>query len=122
MQTRVQSATKLKKIIQDSEETMVESDVHSRMQPLKDLLTKTIDQLYTVCEVHVFIAICRGYWDRMGQVSFICSTNSNKVIRFVNIIWLVAFVPQDVLSFLENQRENQSWYKGSRIAVSVSFT
>lgn len=35
---------------------------------------------------------------------------------------LVAFVPQDVLSFLGNQRENQSSYKGSRIAVSVSFT
>ncbi|CBI18702.3 unnamed protein product, partial [Vitis vinifera] len=90
--TRVQSATKLKKIIQDSEETMVESDVQSRMQPLKDLLTKTIDHLYTVFEVHVFIAICRCYWDRMGQ---------------------------DVLSFLENRRENQSWYKGSRIAVSI---
>ncbi|KAJ9670217.1 hypothetical protein PVL29_026641 [Vitis rotundifolia] len=90
--TRVQSATKLKKIIQDSEETMVESDVQSRMQPLKDLLTKTIDHLYTIFEVHLFLAICRGYWDRMGQ---------------------------DVLSFLENRRENQSWYKGSRIAVSI---
>ena len=75
----MQSATKLKKIIQDSEETVVESDVQSRMQPLKDLLTKTIDHLYTVFEVHVFIAICRCYWDRMGQVSCICSTNPKKI-------------------------------------------
>ncbi|KAF8377347.1 hypothetical protein HHK36_030724 [Tetracentron sinense] len=60
--TKVQSATKLKKIIQDSKETAVESDVRSRMQPLKD---------------------------------------------------------QDVLNFLENRKENRSWYKGSRVAVAI---
>ncbi|KAK9284724.1 hypothetical protein L1049_023901 [Liquidambar formosana] len=90
--TRVQSATKLKKIIQGSKETVVESDVRSRMQPLKELLAKTIDHLHIVFETQVFIAVCRGYWDRMGQ---------------------------DVLSFLETRKENQSWYKGSRVAVSV---
>lgn len=26
---------------------------------------------------------------------------------------------QDVLSFLESRKENRSWYKGSRIAVSI---
>ena len=31
------------------------------------------------------------------------------------------FISQDVLSFLENRKENRSWYKGSRIAVSVSW-
>ncbi|XP_010266256.1 PREDICTED: uncharacterized protein LOC104603800 [Nelumbo nucifera] len=90
--TRVQSTTKLKKIIQDSKETVVESDVRSRMQPLKEQLTNTIDHLHTIFETHVFIAICRGFWDRMGQ---------------------------DVLSFLENRKENRSWYKGSRVAVAI---
>ncbi|KAM5573473.1 hypothetical protein ABKV19_013159, partial [Rosa sericea] len=90
--TKLQSATKLKKILQDSKETVVESDVRSRMQPLKDQLTSTINHLHTVLETHVFIAVCRGYWDRMGQ---------------------------DVQSFLENRKENRSWYKGSRVAVSV---
>ncbi|KAL6997388.1 hypothetical protein U1Q18_007515 [Sarracenia purpurea var. burkii] len=90
--TRLQNATKLKKVLQDSKESVVESDVRSRMQPLKDQLTSTIDHLHTVVESHVFISICRGYWDRMGQ---------------------------DVLSFLENRKENRSWYKGSRIAVSI---
>ncbi|KAJ6391439.1 hypothetical protein OIU77_025420 [Salix suchowensis] len=85
-------ATKLKKILQESKESMVESDIQSRMQPLKDQLTNTITHLQSVFETHVFVAICRGYWDRMGQ---------------------------DVLSFLENRKENRSWYKGSRIAVSV---
>ncbi|XP_022775011.1 uncharacterized protein LOC111316996 [Durio zibethinus] len=90
--TRVQSATKLKKIIQDSKETVVESDVRSRMQPLKDLLIKTIENLYSVFEPHVFVSICRSFWDRMGQ---------------------------DVLHFLENRRENMSWYKGLKIAISI---
>ncbi|KAA8528345.1 hypothetical protein F0562_035700 [Nyssa sinensis] len=90
--TRLQSATKLKKVLQDSKETAVESDIRSRMQPLKDQLTNTINHLHSVFETHVFIAICRGYWDRMGQ---------------------------DVLSFLENRKENRSWYKGSQIAVSI---
>ncbi|XP_030495450.2 uncharacterized protein LOC115711246 isoform X2 [Cannabis sativa] len=89
---KLQSATKLKKILQDSKESAVESDVRNRMQPLKDQLTNTITHLHSVFETLVFIAICRGYWDRMGQ---------------------------DVLSFLENRKENRSWYKGSRIAVSI---
>ncbi|XP_059637232.1 uncharacterized protein LOC132279312 [Cornus florida] len=90
--TRLESATKLKKILQDSKESVVESDIRSRMQPLKDQLKDTMNHLHTVFETHVFIGICRGYWDRMGQ---------------------------DVLSFLENRKENRSWYRGSRIAVSI---
>ncbi|VVA16266.1 PREDICTED: ZEAMMB73_Zm00001d018133 [Prunus dulcis] len=90
--TKLQSSTKMKKILQDSKETVVESDVRSRMQLLKDQLANTVNHLHTVFGTHVFIAICRGYWDRMGQ---------------------------DVLSFLENRKENRSWYKGSRIAVSI---
>ncbi|KAL9464001.1 hypothetical protein AB3S75_001743 [Citrus x aurantiifolia] len=90
--TKMQSTTKLKKIIQDSEETCAESDVRSRMQPLKDLLIKTMDHLHTVVEPHVFILICRIFWDQMGK---------------------------DVLNFLENKREHRSWYKSSRFAVSI---
>ena len=48
---------------------MTESDVSTRMQPLKDQLANTMRHLHTVFEIHVFIAICRGYWDRMGQVT-----------------------------------------------------
>ncbi|KAL2584785.1 hypothetical protein AAZV13_14G148900 [Glycine max] len=89
---KLQNTTKLKKILQDSKETVVESDLRTRMQPLKDQLASTISHLHTVFETHVFIAICRGYWDRMGQ---------------------------EILSFLENRKENRSWYKGSMVAVSI---
>ncbi|XP_027078388.1 uncharacterized protein LOC113778164 [Coffea eugenioides] len=90
--TRLQPSTKLKKIIQDAKENVVESDVRSRMQPLKDLLEKMIDQLYNLLDPQVFIIVSRGIWDRMAQ---------------------------DVLRFLAERKENRSWYKASRVAVSV---
>ncbi|KAF8729856.1 hypothetical protein HU200_017314 [Digitaria exilis] len=90
--TRMQNTTKLKKIIQDSKELVIESDIRSRMQPLKDQLIEAINHVHKVSEVHVFVAICRGLWDRMGQ---------------------------EVLSFLENRKENKAWYKGARVAVTV---
>ncbi|XP_019455624.1 PREDICTED: uncharacterized protein LOC109356653 isoform X1 [Lupinus angustifolius] len=90
--TKLQNATKLKKILRDSKETVVESDLKGRLQPLKDQLASTISQLHSVFETHVFIAICRGYWDHMGQ---------------------------EILSFLVTRKENRSWYKGSTVAVSV---
>ncbi|KAH7860036.1 hypothetical protein Vadar_008426 [Vaccinium darrowii] len=90
--TRVQNETKLKKIIQESKDAVVESDIRNRMQPLKDLLMKTIDHLHTVFETQLFIIICRGFWDKMGQ---------------------------DMLRFLENRKENRSCSKGSRVAVSI---
>ncbi|KAJ0981455.1 hypothetical protein J5N97_009710 [Dioscorea zingiberensis] len=91
--TRLQNATKLKKIIiQDPKNAVVESAIRSRMQPLKELLTQTINHLHTVFEVHVFVMVCRGYWDRMGQ---------------------------DVLNFLENRKENRSWCMASRVTVAV---
>ncbi|XP_023750462.1 uncharacterized protein LOC111898824 [Lactuca sativa] len=90
--TRLHNSTKLKKILQDSKESVGESEIRCRMQPLTEQLTNTMNHLYNIFETHVFIATCRGYWDRMGQ---------------------------DVLSFLENRKENRSWYKGSRVAVSI---
>lgn len=90
--TRVQSTTKLKKIIQEAKDVVLESDIAARMQPLKDHLVQAINQLHTIFEGQVFVALCRGFWDRMGQ---------------------------DVLNFLENRKENRAWYKGSRVALSV---
>ncbi|KAF4350413.1 hypothetical protein F8388_004661 [Cannabis sativa] len=87
--TRVQNLTKLKNIIRDSKE---EADVQNRMQPLKDLLMKTIHHLDTVVEPPVFIQICREFWERMGQ---------------------------DILHILEDGGEKRSWYKGIRVAVSI---
>uniref|UniRef100_A0A7C9EE15 Uncharacterized protein n=1 Tax=Opuntia streptacantha TaxID=393608 RepID=A0A7C9EE15_OPUST len=90
--TRLHHSTRWKKIIQDFKETSVESDVQGRMQPLQDMVTKTIDHLYSILETCVFVSVCRGFWDRMGQ---------------------------EVLNSLENSKENRSWFKGVRIALRV---
>ncbi|KAF9602411.1 hypothetical protein IFM89_027540 [Coptis chinensis] len=66
-------------------------DVRSRMQLLKDQISTTIDRLPYRLLVHVFVAICRGYWNRMGQ---------------------------DVLGFSKNRKDNRVWYKGSKITVA----
>nr|KAJ0186748.1 hypothetical protein LSAT_V11C900486900 [Lactuca sativa] len=66
--TRLQNSTKLKKILQDSKESLAESEIRSRMQPLTEQLTNTVNHLHSIFQSHVFIAICRGYWDRMGQI------------------------------------------------------
>ncbi|KAJ0653400.1 hypothetical protein HanOQP8_Chr15g0583151 [Helianthus annuus] len=79
--TRLQNGTKLKKILQDSKDSVTESEIRNRMQPLTEQLMNTVNHLHTIFETHVFIA--------------------------------------DVLSFLENRKENKSVYKGSRVAVSI---
>ncbi|KAL2907285.1 Ankyrin repeat domain-containing protein 50 [Bienertia sinuspersici] len=93
--TRLQSSTKWKKIIYDFKETTAESDVQSRMQPLQELVIKTMVHLHSILENSVFLTVCRGFWDKLGQ---------------------------EVLNCLENNKENRSWYKGLRIALDVSFT
>ncbi|KAL8549227.1 hypothetical protein ACS0TY_008177 [Phlomoides rotata] len=90
--TKLHNATKLRKIIQDAKENTMESDLRIRIQPLKELLADTVDQLHKVLDPQVFVIVCRGFWDRMGQ---------------------------DVLKFLENRKENKSWYKASRVAITV---
>ncbi|KAJ0984715.1 hypothetical protein J5N97_003071 [Dioscorea zingiberensis] len=89
---QLHSDTKLKKIIQDTNNIALESDIHNRMQPLKEQLIQTINHLHTVFEDHVFVMLCRSYWDQMGQ---------------------------GVLNFLEKQKGNKSWYNASKVAVTV---
>ncbi|WZZ00789.1 hypothetical protein YC2023_073117 [Brassica napus] len=90
--TRIQNHMKLKSIIHDLRETTAEPDVRNRMTALKDVLDKTIDHLHSVCLPDVFVSVCRGIWDRLGQ---------------------------DVLRLLEDRKDNVTWHKGPRIAVSV---
>ncbi|PKA55423.1 hypothetical protein AXF42_Ash006625 [Apostasia shenzhenica] len=89
--TSAQNSTNLKKIIQESRDVVTESDIRKRMQRLRDHLIEAITHLHKVFEINVFVSLCRGLWDRMGQ---------------------------DVLKFLENHK-NRSWYKASRATIAV---
>ncbi|XP_057834399.1 uncharacterized protein LOC131044935 isoform X2 [Cryptomeria japonica] len=90
--THVQRTTKLKRILQDTKEAGGENEIRERMQLLNSQLIETICQLHYMFDSRIFVAICRGFWDRMGQ---------------------------DVLYFLENRKENRSWYKGSCFALGI---
>ncbi|KAH9312417.1 hypothetical protein KI387_027452 [Taxus chinensis] len=90
--TRVQRTTKLKRILQDTKEAGGENEIRERMQLLNSQLIDTICHLHDIFASRIFVAICRGFWDRMGQ---------------------------DVLYFLENRKENRSWYKGSCFALGI---
>ncbi|KAM7523795.1 hypothetical protein LguiA_013697 [Lonicera macranthoides] len=90
--SRLHNATKLKKIIQEANESIAESDVRGRMQPLKDLVAKTIDYLHSLFDTQLFLIICRGFWDCMGQ---------------------------DVLRILQSRKDNMGCYKGSRVILTV---
>lgn len=64
----MQRTTKLKKILQDTREAGGESDIRERMQPLNTQVVDTISHLHDVFTTRVFVAVCRGYWDRMARV------------------------------------------------------
>lgn len=66
----MQNGTNLKKVIQEAKESVGESEIRSRMQPLKDVLIKIISDLHGFLDFNVFTLFCRALWDRMGQVAY----------------------------------------------------
>ncbi|KAL2666232.1 hypothetical protein GLYMA_02G309200v4 [Glycine max] len=84
--------TRLKKILEETTETDGEAEVRERMQLLNSQLTDFISNLHEVFTSQIFIAICRGLWDRMGQI---------------------------ILKFLEGRKENRIWYNGSSYALGI---
>ncbi|GBG85313.1 hypothetical protein CBR_g39880 [Chara braunii] len=91
--TRVSRSTNLKRILQDMRAKDLD-DVAKRMQPLVQLLGETITSIDQMLSSRVFVAICRGYWDRMAR---------------------------DVLDFLENRKENVSWIKSSSAGMALEI-
>uniref|UniRef100_A0A7N0VD54 Uncharacterized protein n=1 Tax=Kalanchoe fedtschenkoi TaxID=63787 RepID=A0A7N0VD54_KALFE len=84
--------TRLKRILEETREEDGESEVRERMQMLTSQLIECISNLHEVFASRIFIAICRGFWDKMGQT---------------------------VLNFLEGRKENRVWYKGSYYALGI---
>lgn len=85
-------STRLKKILEETREADGEAEVRERMQLLNSLLVDFISNIHEVFTSQLFIAICRGLWDRMGQI---------------------------VLKFLEGRKENRIWYNGSCYALGI---
>ncbi|XP_022943284.1 uncharacterized protein LOC111448102 [Cucurbita moschata] len=84
--------TRLKRILEETREEEGEHEVRERMQMLSSQLTDSIWNLHEVFTGPIFVAMCRGLWDRMGQI---------------------------VLKFLEGRKENRVWYNGSYYALGI---
>ncbi|KAL6330362.1 hypothetical protein AAG906_040290 [Vitis piasezkii] len=89
-------STRLKRILEETNEADGEAEVRERMQMLSSQLIDSISNLHEVFTSRIFVAICRGFWDRMGQLQR-------------NI----------VLNFLEGRKENRVWYNGSYYALGI---
>ncbi|KAF7833299.1 uncharacterized protein G2W53_015632 [Senna tora] len=85
-------STRLKKILEETTEEDGEAEIRDRMQSLNSQLIDAISNLHEVFTSQIFIATCRGLWDRMGQI---------------------------VLKFLEGRKENRIWYNGSYYALGI---
>ncbi|ERN19071.1 uncharacterized protein LOC18447445 isoform X1 [Amborella trichopoda] len=90
--TEATRTTQLKRILEATKETEGEAEIRERMHLLCSQLMDTIRNLHDVFSGRLFVAICRGFWDRMGQ---------------------------RVLSFLESRKENRIRYKGSCYALGI---
>ncbi|KAG2390645.1 hypothetical protein LR48_Vigan07g007500 [Vigna angularis] len=84
--------TRLKKILEETTETDGEAEVRERMQLLNSQLIDFISNVHDVFTSQIFIAVCRGLWDRMGEI---------------------------ILKFLEGRKENRIWYNGSSYALGI---
>lgn len=69
MQLQANRLTKLNKILEEAKEEDGEAEVREKMQYLTLQLIDTISNLHEVFSSQIFVAMCRGLWDRMGQVS-----------------------------------------------------
>ncbi|KAL6312071.1 hypothetical protein AAG906_027278 [Vitis piasezkii] len=84
-------STRLKRILEETNEADGEAEVRERMQMLSSQLIDSISNLHEVFTSRIFVAICRGFWDRMGQI---------------------------VLNFWR-RKENRVWYNGSYYALGI---
>lgn len=85
-------STRLQRILEETKEADGEAEVRDRMQVLCSQLVESVSNLHEVFTNQIFIASCRGLWDKMGQI---------------------------VLKFLEGRKENRVWYNGSYYALGV---
>ncbi|XP_070037538.1 uncharacterized protein [Nicotiana tomentosiformis] len=84
--------TRLQRILEETKEADGEAEIRERMQLLNSQLSDSISNLKEVFTSGIFVAICRGFWDKMGQI---------------------------ILKFLEGRKENRVWYSGFYHALGI---
>lgn len=64
-------STRLQRILEETKEADGESEIRERMQLLCSKVVESVSNLHEVFTNQIFIASCRGLWDKMGQVILI---------------------------------------------------
>ncbi|KAL3652499.1 hypothetical protein CASFOL_002180 [Castilleja foliolosa] len=85
-------STRLQRVLEDTKESDGEAQIRERMQLLSTQLSDSISNLHETFTSQIFVATCRAFWDKMGQI---------------------------VLKFLEGRKENRVWYTGSYHALGI---
>ena len=67
-QVQTNRNTRLKRILEEIKEEDGEADIREKMQMLSSQLIDSMSNVHEVFASRIFIATCRGFWDRMGQV------------------------------------------------------
>ena len=83
--------TRLKRILEETKEEDGEAEVRERMHMLSSQLVDSISNLHEVFTSQIFIATCRGLWDRMGQVRrIIVPDNFKSQLLGIFSIWYMS--------------------------------
>jgi hypothetical protein len=119
-QAQANRNTRLKRILEETREADGESDIRDRMQAVRLQLSDSIHNLHEVFSSRIFVAICRGFWDRLGQVKKRGNNKCTLNISFCcDSLYVKLIFEQIVLRFLESRKENRIWYRGSDYALGV---
>ncbi|CAA3027510.1 Hypothetical predicted protein [Olea europaea subsp. europaea] len=76
-------STRLHRILEDTKEADGEADIREKMQILGAQLSDSISNVHEVFMSQIFVAICRAFWDKMGQVKLdipLISTYSKFIV------------------------------------------
>lgn len=105
--------TRLKRILEETKEDDGEAAVRERMQMLNSQLVGSISNLHEVFTNQIFIATCRVFWDRMGQVKNIfylnhISWNFFSQFKLIWSIYIYYFFRRLSWNFLKGGRKTES--------------
>lgn len=90
-------STRLKRILEEIKEEDGEADIREKMQMLSLQLIDSISNLHQVFTNRIFIAICRGFWDRMGQVEKTPGYENEDIVTISHAISFILTQIQFVL-------------------------
>ncbi|KAG0503377.1 hypothetical protein HPP92_003449 [Vanilla planifolia] len=92
--TEANRSTRFKRILEETKEAKAEAEIRERMQVLCMQLTDSIRCLHHVFTSKIFVELCRGFWDKMGQLIvnvFSCLFSNTNRFLILCLIFFFCF-------------------------------